>query len=187
MMKVMSKPKRDIVSREMRARLMSNRDGKLTTDQWKDMVTEPFVKLLILMIPLSTVFILPIGRLALRNWWLFALIALVVIFLPIIARARRYARAPLQFATLYAGHMPRAWWMFWQPEVLYDENGKAYKFAKRLTPYAGLEPNEPYLVYYLREPEQQVMLSLAPAEHPDAEKWQPTKLFHQRQGKRSSS
>ena len=181
----MQKLKRDIVSGDMRARLLTNRDGKLTTDQWKDMVTEPFIKLVILMIPLSTVFIMPIGRLALRNWWLFVLIALVVIFVPMISRARRYARAPLQFATLYAGGYPRSWWMFWRPEVLYDENGKAYKFTKGLVPYTRLEANEAYTIYYLREPQHQILLSIAPAEHPDAPSWQPTKFFHQRQGQRT--
>jgi len=183
----MQKLKRDIVSREMRARLMTNRDGKLTSAQWKDMVTEPFIKLMVLMIPMSAVFIMPIGRLALRNWWLFVLIVLLVVFVPMISRARRYARAPLHFVTLYAGRSPRAWWMFWRPEVLYDEKGKAYKFAKGLTPYTGLDANEAYLVYYLQEPQQQLILSLAPAEHPDAASWQPTKYFHQRQGQRQRS
>jgi hypothetical protein len=179
----MDKPKRD-VSKEMRARLLTNRDGKLTTDQWKDMIIDPIVKLLVLMAPI-VIFLGPwIFRFTARGFLLGFVIILLALFIPLIFRARRYARAPVHFATLNSGSSPLASWLFWRPDILYTETGQAIKFGKRLAPFTILKPDTPYLVYYLSEHGDNVLLSLAPADHTDADQWQPSAFFHARQAQR---
>lgn len=181
----MNKPKRDVVSREMRNRLMTNRHGKLTTDQWKDMVTEPIIKLLLLMLPALLLFG-PWGiALTARILWIVGLAFLIVMVIPLIFRARRYARAPVHFGILYAGSNPLTPWFFWRADVLYTQSGQPVRFGKRLAPFTILRPNEPYIVYYLREHNENVLLSLAPADHEDADLWQPSESFHARQAQRS--
>jgi hypothetical protein len=181
----MAKPKREVVSKEMRARLLTNRHGKLTTDQWKDMVTEPIIKLLLLMVPA----VLLLGPLAIsmtaRVLWVVGLAVLIVMVIPLVFRARRYARAPVHFATLYAGGNPLTPWLFWQADVLYTQSGEAIRFGKRLAPFTILKPDEAYNVYYLREANVNVLLSLAPADHQDSDLWQPSESFQARQAQRS--
>lgn len=181
----MAKLKRHHVSREMRVRLRVNRDGKMTADQWKDMVTQPLVVLLLLLVPI-VIFLGPrLAAFSIRGL-IYALIAIVlVVGVPMIARAYRYARSPVQFAHLYSGGGPQLPWRIWRPVVLYTSAGKPVKFKRRLAPYLPLEPNSPYLVYYLHEPKGHVLLSMAPAEHDDIVQWQPTKSFELRQAQRT--
>lgn len=181
----MGKAKRGIVSKEMRARLLTNRHGKLTTDQWKDMVTEPIIKLLLLMVP-AVLFFGPWAiSLTARALLVVVPALLLVMIIPLIFRARRYARAPVHFATLYAGSNPLTPWLFWRADVLYTQSGEAVRFGKRLAPFTILVPDEAYNVYYLREPKENVLLSLAPADHQDSDLWQPSESFHARQAQRS--
>lgn len=168
------------VTPEMRDRLNTNRDGRLTTDQWKDMVTEPLVTLLVLSIPAAVLLVTPVGRLAIRNLWFFALLIVVIVFVPLILRARRYARAKVHFAKMYAGNYPRPWWAVWRPDVLTNEVGETFRFKRRLAPLVPLRANHEYIVYYLQEPNQPVLLSIAPSDHPDAAQWQPSKFYLKR-------
>lgn len=176
---------RDELSQEMRSRLLTNRHGKLTGDQWKDMVTEPLVVLLLLMIPVILLAGPRISALVTRGWLVLlgALVMLVVI--PVLLRARRYALAPVYFEQLYAGERPGSIFFFWRPQVLYTADGREMRFRRRLAPMLYLRPNRAYLVYYLRDAGQNVLLSIAPADHPDAERWQPSAAFHERFARRA--
>lgn len=169
---------RDAVPQAMRQRLLRNRQGRLTTDQWKDIVTEPLVAILILLGPVLVV----LGARLLLNvrGLLFVLLVVVlVITVPTLFRALRYARASVNFAELYAGDRPASRLFFWQPLILYTQDGEALRFKKRLAPWLPLRPNQSYIVYYLQDPGNKVLLSYAPARHPDAESWQPGEAVKQ--------
>lgn len=180
----MSQLRNDSVTEYMRARLLVNRHGRLTTDQWKDMVTEPLATLGVLLIP--GVFVLG-PRLGAFIWGGFALVTLAAVLALVISlalRARRYARAAVHFAILHGGAATPPFWAVWRPIVLYTEDGEAVRFGKRLTPYTRLQQNVPYLVYFLQDGTTNVLLSLAPAHHPDADLWQPSAAFHSQFGRR---
>lgn len=176
---------RERVSVQMRERLRANRFGKLTSSQWKDMVTAPLTTLLILLAP--ALLLLGPRVVALSARWLLigGVIFLAVLLVTTLFRARRYARAPIYFDTLYAPDRPLPPWLFWRPQILQTASGEAMRFERRLAPYVRLQPNQPYLVYYLREPGYDVLLSIAPAQHPDAAHWQPTEAFYDRQRSRA--
>ncbi|MBZ0304212.1 MAG: hypothetical protein K8J31_31040 [Anaerolineae bacterium] len=176
---------RDEVSSEMRARLISNRNGKLTVDQWKDMVTEPLTILLLLLAPLVIVMGPRLAAFSIRGWIIVLLVGTTLLSVPLIFRAWRYARAAIHFEKLYAGDHPSPAVLFWRPCVLYTDKGTEVRFTKRLAPVVALRPNHAYIVYYLRDSGQHVLLSLAPAEHPDAERWQPSPAFHERFARRT--
>ena len=175
---------RDQVSMQMRQRLLTNRHGKLTTSQWKDMVTEPLGVLLLLLAPAIIILGPRLLHFATRFLVVGLVVLVLVVVIPMLFRARRYARAPVYFERLYGGDRPAARLLFWRPQVLYTGKGKAIAFKKRLAPSTRLRANHAYIVYYLREADHHVLLSLAPADHPDAEKWQPSASFHARQAKR---
>ena len=180
----MSNPAHSAISPEMRDRLLTNRHGKLTSDQWKDMITEPLVILLILVVPII-VFMGPrAAALTARGIGFVLLVGLILLGVPMLLRAQRYARAPVYFARLYAGDSVGPVAFVRRSQTLYTEDGKKVRFQKRLAPALRLRPNHAYLVYYLRDREQNVLLSLAPADHPDAERWQPSTAFHERFARR---
>ncbi|MBZ0295798.1 MAG: hypothetical protein K8L99_24785 [Anaerolineae bacterium] len=181
----MAKTKRNYIPPEMQARLRVNRDGKMTTDQWKDMVTEPLVILMLLMVPIVIFFGPRLIALSARGLIYVFFVVILVIGVPMLLRARRYARSPVRFDRLFSGSVPQPSWMSWRPTILYTSTGEPVKFKRRLAPYMALEPNSPYLVYYLNEPKENVLLSMAPAEHEKIEQWQPTKSFELRQAQRS--
>jgi hypothetical protein len=169
----------------MRARLAVNRHGQLTADQWKDMVTEPLVTLLLLLAPTIMILGPRVLAVTVRGLWVVAVVFVLMVVVPMIFRAQRYARAPVRCSTLYAGANPASRLFFWRPLVLYSADGEAVRFTKRLAPHLGLYPNRAYLVYYLQDSKHQVLLSLAPADHPDARHWQPSDLFQERLRRRT--
>lgn len=176
---------KDSMTAAMRSRLLENRNGRLTADQWKDMVTEPLVALLLLLTP-GIILLGPRLALTLRALGIVVVVIVVVVIVPMIVRAWRYARAPVEFERLYAGDNPAvSRFLFWRPLVLYTEAGEPLKFKKRLSPMMALRANHAYLVYYLREHDHNVLLSLAPAAHPDVEKWQPSQQFYARYARRA--
>ncbi len=176
------KRKRDPVTPEMRKRLLANRDGRITPNQWLDLIIQPLIVVMVLF----GVGFLVFGEymLALFDdaWWLILPIIALLVFLPGILRAVRYARMPVHFARLEAGVQP--WWGFWRPVVFYDAADHPVTFPRRLAPRPALRVSEPYIVYYLDEPQGKVLLSAAPAEHEDAESWLPTRNFDIRQERR---
>jgi len=180
----MANTKHDTVTPDMRARLSANRDGKLTPQQWKEIVTEPLVMLLMWSIP----------AIILLRWKLFSWMAagggLVAVLLVaalvgvILLRARRYARAPIHVGVFRAGNQFGPFWMFWKTELYYDEAGAPLRFYHRLAPYKRLQRGECYLIYYLKDSKGSILLSIAPAQHPDATCWQPTPAFQTRYAQR---
>lgn len=164
----------------MRVRLLSNRNGKLTTQQYKDIIMQPLATLLVLLTPIIVLLGARLALLTLRGLWIVLLVGVVGLLVPLLLRARRYARAPVRFAVLNAGDTPRSFWAFWKPFVMYRSEGNALRFVNRLAPYLPLRAGGDYLVYYLEEPAGCALLSLAPADHPDAAGWQPTTVFQTR-------
>jgi hypothetical protein len=179
-----AKRKREVVNEDMRERLVVNREGKLTTGQWLELTTEPLVTLLLLLAP-ALVILGPRLVVLLRfGWWLLLLLAVAALIFPLLMRARRYARLPVHFGRFYADVRDRPWWKFWQPSLFYDEDDQALEFKRWLAPRPPLKINGEYLVYYLNDRDRRVVLSLAPADHEEAERWQPTYQFKLRQAKR---
>ncbi len=180
----MEKQKRDMVTSEMRENLSVNRDGKLSSGQWKQIVTEPLVKLLLLMIPGLVVLGPRIASFIIGGLWI-SIVVLVGLGLMLLARAIRYARMPLYFGIFQAADSQHPRWMFWKGNVLYTEANKPIRFGTQLTPRTRLQAGQPYLVYYLKEEKNYVLLSIAPADHVDAARWQPTPAFQGRSAQRS--
>jgi hypothetical protein len=168
---------------EMRERLQTNRSGKLTTTQWLDIVMQPLATLLVFFIPVSVILLPRLALLVTRGWWLllvlFILAAVIVAF-----RAFRYARAPVYFARFHAHNETPPFWMFWKPLILHDDDGTPVRFGKRLSPRPLIDRDRAYIGYYLRDHNEHVLLSIAPADHPDAEKWQPDRFFEARAARR---
>lgn len=170
------------INPEMANRLAENRDGRLTSHQWLTIVTEPLTLLLLLSLPLILIAGPRLFLLSLRGGRIISilLILLPVVIIPLVFRAWRYARVPLKHTVLYSDATPSSRWLFWRPPVLYHADGNPAHFRKRLAPYTPLEPNQSYIVYYMQDGDQDVLLSLAPANHRYAERWQPSTSFHTR-------
>lgn len=181
----MSKRKADIVNKAMRQRLQSNRNGVIATDQWLDLVTEPLVVLLLVVAPAMVILGPRFTAFAFSlRFPIVLLLALLAIVVPILIRARRYARAPIYFDVMYADENLAAPLMFWRPQRFETKAGETKRFTKRLSPPMYFRPGYPYLVYYLEDKGGSVLLSVAPADHADAEKWYPTRSFELRQQRR---
>lgn len=182
----MENSKSDVVSPEMRARLARNRDGLLTKDQWLDVVTEPLVTLLVLLAPAALLFGPRLASFSLRGGFLLLLVVLAVLGVPVFFRARRYARAAVNFGVLQAGSAPASFLLFWKPQTLYTDDGKPMRFNRRLAPFMPLRRDQAYLVYYLDDKDGLVLLSSAPCNHPDAPTWYPSNSFKSRFARRTA-
>jgi hypothetical protein len=165
---------------EMRVRLLANRNGRLTVQQYKDIITQPLATLFVLLTPLIIILGARFAMLAVRGLLFVLLVGIVALLVPLALRARRYARAPVRFAVLKAGSHPHSFWQFWKSQAMQTQAGETVPFRSRLAPYLPLKVNTDYLVYYLEEPGGNILLSLAPADHPNAEDWRPTTVFDTR-------
>lgn len=179
----MFKRKRYVVTPEMRERLLANRDGKLTSSQWLSIVTRPLLAMLLLFGLAIIVFGPRMLLLTSRLWWLGLLLIGGLMLAPLIMRAQRYARLPVHFARLYSDVPFRPWW---RPMVFYTEADEPVEFKRRLAPSMPVRIDAEYLVFYLEDGNQRVLLSFAPADHEDAEKFMPTERFQLRFKQRSS-
>ena len=175
------------LSSTIRDWLLVNRTGKLHSAQWRELITEPVVTLLLLLVPgimllRSFLFTLLVGGL-----WMIGVGVLLGLGIMLFLRARRYSRMPLYVATLRATKKAPPVWMFWKAWEFSDEEGKKLSFYKSLLPEnRTLEPGKNYLVYYLRESDRNILLSLVAADHTDIAKWQPTTQFNDRLKRRTS-
>ncbi len=172
------------VSKPMRDRLLTNRYGKLTVNQWTDIVTQPLVALAVLFIPLGFV-LLPRLVLLTRFGGVGILFILAVLALSLVPRAFRYARMPVQFAEMTADTTPPLW-MFWRAPSFVDDDSQHIKFTSRLAPTFTTEYKQRYLVYYLKDDNRYILLSAAPVDDPNAERWQPHRAFADRLKRRPS-
>src|SRR5664279_803091 len=160
----MEKRKRDPVVPEMRKRLLANREGRLMTGQWLDLIVQPLVILGLLTAAAFVVFGDDMVALLADIWWIVLPLIALFILLPVTTRAYRYARTPIHFARLRAGVQP--WWGVWKPLVFYTETDEPVIFRRRLAPRPLLKIDGEYLVYFLDEPQGKVLLSAAPSDHP---------------------
>lgn len=170
----------DPVVPEMRHRLAANKSGKMTAGQWLDIVLQPLTPLLLLILPAGFILLPRLMLMVARGGWMLLLGIVLFLSWGFIVRARRYARAPLHFAEMRAEHGSPPVWMFWRPLVLVDKDGKWYNFGKRLAPRPILQRGQQCIVYYLNDVDGYVLLSIAPADHPDVEKWRPDRNFFAR-------
>lgn len=173
----MEKPKRDLVTPEMRARLMANRNGKLAVEQWIAVSTDPLITLFVLLMPVFIVLAPRLLPLLLRGGWI---VLLGLLIAPVVLRARHYARVPVRYAVLSAAVDRHGAWAFWKPYSFYTDGGEQLVFRRLLAPAPMLERDRRYLVYYLNDQNRLVLLSISPEDHKDAELWHPTKTFHWR-------
>jgi len=160
---------------EMRERLKSNRSGKLTSGQWIDIVMQPMTPLLLLLLPGGFILLPRLAVIVARGGWVVLLLTLLLVFGSFVLRAYRYARAPVHFATVTAQEDTGSLFNFWKALSFVDESGQTLRFDKRLCPRPFVLRDEPYIVYYLQG--ENVLLSIAPEDHPDAEAWRPDRMF----------
>jgi len=96
-------------------------------------------------------------------------------------RAYHYAHLPVYFATLTLRPAATPARLFHRPVTFYDEKtGLTLQGKKWLSPRPHLVADQDYIVYYLNDHGNTIILSLAPANHPDVEHWQPTEQFQTR-------
>lgn len=178
--------KPESLPRAMRERLLTNRYGRLTVNQWVDVVTQPLVAVLVLFIPLGFM-LLPRLLVFARFGGLWGLVVvLAALALVLLPRAYRYARLPVEYAELTADAAPPAW-AFWRAPDFAGSDGKPLRFGLRLAPALRVDHGRRYLVYYMRDGDRHILLSAAPADHPDAAKWQPTGALETRLKRRSGT
>lgn len=176
----MEKPKREVVTSEMRLRLLENRHGKLTIGQWRELIFEPLIPILLLLVPIiigmrSMMLTFIIGQL-----WLVGIGGLAAITAMLFFRARHYERIPLHYAELTADVTGRPVWKLWGSDQFITANDDVIRFRKRLAPNMPLTDGAPYMVYYLQEGKTCTLLSIAPVDHPNADSWKPSKSFEDR-------
>ena len=177
----------DPVAPEMRDRLLINRSGKLTPSQWLDLVIQPLTPMLLLLLP-AGIFVLPRLFFALaRGGWILLLVVAVILVGSFLLRARQYARRPVHHAQMTARANTPPVWMFWRPLVLATDDGTILHFGKRLAPRPKITKGQRYAVYYLREVNDNVLLSIAPLDHPKISQWQPDNAFHERAIRRAGN
>jgi hypothetical protein len=175
---------KDPVVPEMRDRLQANRSGKLTSGQWLDIVLQPLGSIVVLLVPMSFILLPRLILFARAGWMLFFIIAVILLF-TFIPRAYRYARAPVHFARLHAPADSPPFWAFWSALNLNADNGEKLSIKKRLAPRPIVQRDKAYIAYYLKDHNEVILLSIAPADHPRAEKWLPDKNFDARFNRRS--
>ena len=153
-----------------------NRDGRLSTRQRMELVTEPLTTLLLLSVPL----ILLAGRYGPAGRVI--VLALIAGFaLTMVMRALRFARVKLRYRVLFAEGLP-ARWMFWRKTTLASKSGDAVRFDHRLSGKLKIKPDQALHVYYVEAAGRRILLSMVPKRHPDAEVAEPTDYFEQSGG-----
>ena len=154
-----------------------NREGRLSSRQWLELITEPLTSLLLLSVPLA----LLLGRYGMAGRLL--VVALILGFLATIAmRAIRFSRVNLCFRVLYPEEIhPR--WRFWKKTTLASRSGESVRFDKRIASKVKLQPDQGLCVYYFDFGERRVLISMIPEEHPKADLAEPSASFVNRGGR----
>ncbi|MBA3874866.1 MAG: hypothetical protein H0X30_37535 [Anaerolineae bacterium] len=163
------------VSPQMRARLLANRRGKLHSDQWREVVTEPLITALVLMVPAIILLRSFLVTLFVGGLWMLGAGALLVGGILLFFRARRYRRIRVHFGVFRAPDKLPSTWGFWKPVVLTTPNGTFLPFKHSLASDKRFKANQEYLVYYLKSADAKTftLLSFAPTDHLDTSIWQP--------------
>ncbi|MCC6617039.1 MAG: hypothetical protein IT320_26440 [Anaerolineae bacterium] len=181
----MTKRKRDILNPDMRDRLRSNREGRLSSAQWIAITSDPLVTLLLLLAPAILIVGLRLPALLSRGW-LILLVILATYGGMILMRARRYARARVHYKVLYAARPSLTRWALRRSPSFYDDRGQVFRFTRWLAPRISLTNDHAYMVYYLDDPRERILCSLAPLTHEDADKFKPSAEFQRRFERRAA-
>jgi len=168
------------VSPQMRERLLANRHGKLHTDQWREVVTEPVVTVMLLMVPAVILLRSFLLTLFVGGLWMIGVGALIVAGVMLIMRARRYARVPVYFGLFRAPEKIDSKWKFWKPIMLKTTDGTDLLLKHSLSPDKRFQAGQEYLLYYLMSSDGNTLLSFAPTDHIDSAVWWPSNNFKTR-------
>lgn len=168
------------VTEEMRRLIASNREGKLTSDQWLAAVFEPITPLLLILTPLIVVLAARSGRTGVLFGLLLGVAGTAWLA---VTRMVRYARLPLHYSVMTAVRDYRSTRLYGAPD--FDNNGEPVVFKRRYTPKFMMTKGTRYGVYWLLDGNNApVLLSLSPINHPNALSWKPTMDFEARRARR---
>jgi hypothetical protein len=165
------------VSPQMRERLLANRRGKLHNEQRRELVMEPLITILLLMIPAIMLLRGYLLTLFVGGLWMIGVGALLAVGIMLFMRARRYAHIPVYFGVFRAPHKLPSKLMLWKPVVLALSDGTPLHFKHSLASDKHFQASQEYLVYYLKSAEGYTLLSFAPTDHLESHTWRPTKDF----------
>ena len=161
---------------ELKNDLSRNREGRLSSRQWIQLITEPLSTLLLLSVPL----ILIVGRYGPAGR-LFVLLIVLGFGLTIAFRAVRFSRVKLHYRVLYVEQL-RPRWMFWRKINLVTKTGDTLQFDHHIISKLKLQPDQAMMTYYIDIGDRRVLVSLVPQKHPEAKLAQPTSQFKSRNG-----
>jgi hypothetical protein len=165
------------VSPQMRERLLANRRGKLHNEQWREVVTEPLITILLLMVPVIILLRSFLLTLFVGGLWMVGVGALLAVGIMLFMRARRYARVPVYFGVFHTPNKLPSKFMLWKPIILVLSDGTLLQFRYSLASDKHFKVNQEYLVYYLKSAEGYTLLSFAPTDHLESHNWRPAKDF----------
>jgi hypothetical protein len=165
------------VSSQMRERLLVNRHGKLHNEQRREVVMEPLITILLLMVPIIILLRSFLLTLFVGGLWMIGVGALLAVGIMLFMRARRYARVPVYFGVFRAPNKLPPKLMLWKPIVLALSDGTPLQFKHSLASDKRFKGNQEYLVYYLKSAEGYTLLSFAPTDHLESHTWRPAKDF----------
>ena len=169
-------PAKDKLPRETRNDLKRNREGRLSSRQWLQLITEPLTTLLLLSVPLILIAgrYGPAGRLI-----VFALLGAFVLTMAM--RALRFARVKLSYRVLYAdGSNSR--WKLWRKTTLASKSGESIRFDHRLSGRLNAPLDQALHTYYVEAGGRRILLTAVPKRHPEAELAEPSIHFEQAGG-----
>ncbi len=156
---------------DLLADIKRNREGRLSSRQRIELVTEPLATLLLLSVPL----ILIAGRYG-PGGRIFVLALVVGFALTIVLRALRFARVKLFYRVLFAERLS-ARWMFWRKTTLTDKSGEPVPFDHRLSRKLKIKPDQSLHVYYVEAAGRRIMLNMTPRDHPQSALAEPSDNF----------
>ena len=156
---------------ELLADLRRNREGRLSSRQRIELVTEPLATLLLLSVPL----ILIAGRYGPAGR-AFVLALVAGFALTIVMRVMRFARVKVCYRVLFAERLS-ARWMFWRKTTLTDKSGEPVRFDHRLSRKLKIKPDQSLHVYYVEAAGRRIMLNMTPRDHPQANLAEPSDNF----------
>ncbi len=165
------------LTREARNDLKRNREGKLSSRQWLQLITEPLTTLLLLSVPL----VLLVARYGLAGR-VIVLVLLAGFALTIGMRALLFVRVKLTYRVLYAEGLP-ARWKFWRKTTLTSKSGDEIRFEHRLAERLKLKPDQALHAYYVEAGGRRILLSMLPQRHSQADLAQPSDNFERAGGK----
>ena len=159
------------------ADIKRNREGRLSSRQRVELVTEPLATLLLLSVPL----ILIAGRYGPAGR-VFVLLLVAGFALTIVMRALRFARVKLCYRVLFAERLGSRW-MIWRKTTLTDRSGERVRFDHRLSRKTKIKPDQSMHVYFVEVAGRRILLNMTPRDHAQADLAEPSDNFTYAGGK----